>query len=220
MLDLANTLAKFEKIVSSNFCNELAKSCGFIKRSTSQLEGYEFAQAMMIPNAFLEAETLNSLAVRMNKLNPECNLSASALAQRINTPEAKAFMKACFGKVIAEFIKKDFVGFKDLPNLSIFNRVLIEDSTNFKLHEKLSSFFKGAGGSASNAALKLNFAFDYLSEQIVNIEFFQGSIPDQALAGRLISTLEKGDLVLRDLGYYALERIKEIEKQKAFLFHA
>ena len=71
MQDLENILMKFEKIVSPNFCNDLAKEHKFIQRSTSQLQGYEFAQALMIPNAFLEAETLNSLAVRMQKTNRE-----------------------------------------------------------------------------------------------------------------------------------------------------
>lgn len=140
MQDLNRILAKFEEIVSSNFCNDLAKKCGFIQRSTSQLQGYEFAQAMMIPNAFLEAETLNSLAVRMQKTNKQCNLSASALAQRINSTGAVAFMKACFGKALSEMIRKDLSGLSELHNLSGFNRILIEDSTRAELHEKLSRY--------------------------------------------------------------------------------
>ena len=69
----------------------------------------------MIPNAFLEAETLNSLAVRMQKTNRTCNLSASALAQRINTKSAVSFMKACYGKVLKEIVKQDFTELGDLP---------------------------------------------------------------------------------------------------------
>lgn len=216
MLDLENILIKFEKIVSPNFCNELAKRCGFIQRSTSQLKGYEFAQAMMIPNAFLEAETLNSLAVRMHKTNPNCNLSASALAQRINTTSAKAFMKACFEKVLFETVKKDSINLSDLLNLSGFKRVLIEDSTQIELHEKLSPHFKGSGGSASQSALKIDYIFDYLSEKIIDIHFFSGNTSDQSLANRIIPILEKDDLIIRDLGYYTLQRIKEIAQQDAY----
>lgn len=216
MQDLEKILAKFKEIVSPNFCNALARKCQFIQRSTSQLEGYEFAQAMMTPNAFLEAETLNSLAVRMQKINRQCNLSASALAQRINTKSAEAFMRACFGKVLKEIVKKEFVGLSDLQNLSGFNRILIEDSTKAELHEKLSPYFKGSGGGASKSAVKIDYIFDYLSEEIVDIEFFSGNVPDQSLAKRLILVLEKDDLVLRDLGYYALERLKEIEVKEAY----
>ena len=126
----------------------------------------------MIPNAFLEAETLNSLCVRMQKINKECNLSASALAQRINSKGAAAFMKACFGKVLKDMIRKDLTGLSELPNLSGFNRILIEDSTRAELHEKLSPYFKGSGGVASKASVKIDYIFDYLSENIVDIGFF------------------------------------------------
>jgi len=216
MQDLKRILTEFEEIVSPNFCNDLARKSGFIQRSTSQLKGYEFAQAMMVPNACLEAETLNSLATRMQEINRACNLSASALAQRINTQAAEAFMKTCFEKVLKEIVKKDLTGLSDLQNLSGFNRVLIEDSTQAELHEKLSTYFKGSGGGASNSAVKINYIFDYLSEKFVDIEFFSGNVPDQSLASRVISLLEEGDLVIRDLGYYALDRLKEIEQKEAY----
>ncbi len=216
MLDLGKILAKFEEIVSPNFCNELARRTRFVQRSTSQLQGYEFAQAMMVPNAFMEAETLNSLAVRMQKMNKTCNLSAPALAQRINKSPAQEFMKACFGKVLKEMVKQDFSGLSDLHNLSGFNRILIEDSTKAELNEKLSPHFKGTGGVASKSAIKIDYIFDYLSEKVVDIEFFSGNIPDQSLASRLIRILEKDDLVIRDLGYYALQRLKEIEQELAY----
>lgn len=216
MQDLEKILTKFEEIVSIKFCNDLAKKCRFIQRSTSQLQGYEFAQAMMVPNAFLEAETLNSLAIRMQKINKNCNLSASALAQRINSEEAEAFMKACFGKALKDLIRKDLAGVSEFQNLSGFNRVLIEDSTRAELHEKLSPYFKGSGGVASKASVKIDYIFDYLSENIVDIDFFAGNKPDQSLAGRLIPMLEKNDLAIRDLGYLVLKKLQEIEEKKAY----
>lgn len=216
MQDLENILTKFMNIVSPNFCESLARKTGFVKRSTSQLKGYEFAQAMMIPNAFLETETLNSLAVRMNKANNSCKLSASALAQRINTTSAARFMKACLGYVLKELIRKDIAPLSDLPHLAKFNRILIQDSTKAELHEKLSPYFKGSGGAASKSAVKIDYIFDYQSEETINVEFFSGNIPDQTLANRIIALLEKNDLVLRDLGYYLLDSMKKIEEKEAY----
>lgn len=216
MQDLTKILQQFENIVSPNCCDQLAKEHGFIQRSTSRVKGHEFAQSLMVPNAFLEAETLNSLAVRMHNLNHACTLSASALAQRINTKPAEAFMRACYEKVLAEIIRKDFVSLGDLPNLSCFNRVLIEDSTQAQLHEKLSPYFKGSGGGASQSSIKLDYVFDYLSEKIIDLKFCSGSVSDQALSHRLVPMLAKNDLVIRDLGYYALARIQEIEQKEAY----
>lgn len=216
MRDLKSILAKFEEIVSPNFCNSLALESQFVQRSTSQLKGYEFAQSMMIPNASLEAETLNSLARRMKKINLECNLSAPALAQRMNSKNAKAFMKACFERVLKEVVKCEFFDVTDLSYLSGFNRILIQDSTVMELHEKLSPHFQGVGGSASKSSVKVDYIFDYLSEKLVDIDFFSGNQPDQSLAKRLIPMLEMGDLVIRDLGYYSLEQIKEIEQSESY----
>ena len=68
MRNLERIITKFEEIVSKNFCKNLTRNVGFIQRSSSRLKGFEFAQAMMVPHAFLETETLNSLAVSMKKL--------------------------------------------------------------------------------------------------------------------------------------------------------
>lgn len=215
MRNLEAMLTKFKEIVSPNFCNDLAKKCLFIQRSTSQLQGYEFAQAMMVPSGFLESETLNSLSIRMRTINNTCNLSASALSQRINTKMAQEFMKACFGRVLKELVKQD-CGSSDLSNLSIFNRVLIEDSTRAELHEKLSPHFKGSGGVASKASVKIDFIFDYLSEDTVDVSFCSGNKPDQSLASHIIPILKKNDLVIRDLGYFVLERFQEIDRKEAY----
>ena len=216
MQDLEIILAKFQEIVSPDFCNALAKRHGLVKRSSSRMQGYELAQAMMIPNGFVEAETLNSLAVRMQGINKTCNLSASALAQRINTPMAKSFMRACFLTVLKEVVKKEF----DCKELKLrifapYKRVLIEDSTRAELHEKLSPAFKGSGGVASKASVKIDFIFDYQSEEFVDMHFCSGNKPDQSLAGQIIQVLSEGDLVIRDLGYFAIERFKEIEEAGA-----
>lgn len=216
MRDLERIIMKFEEIVSPVFCNTLAKRVGLIKRSTSQILGHEFAMAMMVPHAFLAAETLDSLCIRMRRINKSCDISASALAQRLNTEGAKKFMEKCFGKVLKDTMQNEYLSLKDLPILSQFQRVLIEDSTKAQLHEKLSPHFKGCGGVASKAELKINFIFDYLSEQFLDLHFVSGVTPDQALSSRVFSVLKKGDLLVRDLGYYTLARIKEIEAASAF----
>jgi Transposase DDE domain len=216
MRNLEKIVMKFEEIVSPNFCNVLAKRVGFIKRSTSQIHGYEFALAMMVPNAFIDAETLDSLCTRMRGINKSCDISASALAQRVNTEGAKRFMQECFGKMLSYTIQNEYSKLQDLPVLSVFKRVLIEDSTKAQLHEKLSLHFKGCGGVASKAELKINFIFDYLSEKFLDFHFVSGITPDQALSSRVFSVLEEGDLLIRDLGYYALARIQEVEARLAF----
>jgi len=213
---LEATLTKFNEIINNGKCNALAKRCELVKRSSSRLQGYEFAQAMMLPNGFIESETLNSLATRMHKINKNCNLSASALAQRINSPAAENFMKACFEETLREIVKKEFDNESlKLEIFSSFKRVLIQDSTRAELNEKLSSTFKGTGGAASKASLKIDFIFDYLSEESVDVSFCAGSKPDQSLAKRIINFLREDDLLIRDLGYFSVGNLIEVEKKGA-----
>lgn len=216
MLDLETTISNFQNIVSPEECNKLAKQCRFVQRSTSKIQGYEFAQAMMIPHESLDAETLNTLAERMRDINKECAISASALAQRINKVQAVRFMKACFAKVLKEIVKQDLVRTTDLSSLSKFGRILIEDSTKIELNEHLSPHFKGTGGAASKSALKINFILDYLTEEFVDIQHYSGSVPDQTISKKIISIIKPGDLVIRDLGYFVLKRLKEIAEAGAY----
>jgi hypothetical protein len=51
---------------------------------------------------------------------------------------------------------------------------------------------------------------------MVDISFYSGNVPDQSLANRIIPMLKEKDLVIRDLGFYALDSIKKIEQAGAY----
>ena len=55
---------------------------------------------------------------------------------------------------------------KSVENLDIFERVFLQDSTQIKLSEKLSEFFKGSGGSASKSLLKIDLLYELHSEAL------------------------------------------------------
>jgi hypothetical protein len=69
---------------------------------------------------------------------------------------------------------------------------------------------------ASQASVKIDYIFDYLSEQIVDVAFCAGNRPDQSLADRLIPMLKKDDLVIRDLGYFVMRSLCNIEDKGAY----
>ena len=216
MRNLERILAKFEKIVSPDVCNDLAKRTLFVQRSTSRLSGYEFVQALILPNGFIAAETLSSLTIRIHAIQKTCDISTSALAQRIYSKNAPRLLQACYAKVLKAALEETFADCTDLPALAEFNRILIQDSTTIELHEKLSPNLKGSGGSASKAAIKIDCIFEYRSEQLIDVEFCPGNNSDQCLAKRIVPLLQKNDLVLRDLGYYALEGIRGIGQKEAY----
>src|SRR5438552_12239229 len=80
--------------------HQLARSSEFVQRSSSKIHGHEFVKTLVLPSNGLSEDSLNGLCERMREFNPQADISASALAQRINTDAAVRFMKSCFEKIL------------------------------------------------------------------------------------------------------------------------
>ena len=84
------------------------------------------------------------------------------------------------------------------------------------MHEKLAGRFKGSGGNASKAALKINLIYDCKGDAIHELSVTGGAIPDQARAGNIVGLLRKADLAIRDLGYFSIQSLAAIAAKEAF----
>ena len=83
--------------------------------------------------------------------------------------------------------------------LSHFKHIFLEDSTGGVLNEKLATEFKGSGGSASKAALKVNLVYEFKQNTIHELLLTSGATSAQTCSGTLLKQLKPNDLVLRDL---------------------
>ena len=97
-----------------------------------------------------------------------------------------------------------------------FTSIRVMDSTEFKLPESLSHVFPGFSGDGTKACAQVQFEYDVLSEKVNHLSIENARVSDKTYASERLATLRKGDLVLRDLGYYSVGSYKEIESQKAF----
>lgn len=100
--------------------------------------------------------------------------------------------------------------------LSAFNRVTIKDGTRFDLPEEYQNYFPGSGGSASKAGVCLQFDFDIKSGKVIYLNITPGNRPDVTDALEVSDTVAKNDLVIRDLGYFALASLSNISNKGAF----
>ena len=64
--------------------------------------------------------------------------------------------------------------------------------------------FKGSGGNASAASVKIDYSYDVKHEKAEHIAIRQGADSDQGFAEDLTARVKEGDLVIRDLGYFCL----------------
>jgi hypothetical protein len=86
-----------------------------------------------------------------------------------------------------------------------FRRVLLQDSTQIRLPEHLANYFPGPTNQnrKDGAALKIQVVYDLLDETFPYFALSGFRRTDQAASADILSVAKPGDLVLRDLGYFA-----------------
>jgi hypothetical protein len=160
------------------------------------------------------AVSLEGLCDLLVDLNPQAEMSPQALHQRIN-PYAVTYLQQVFQLVLRQQLEP-LCNRLPLGALAPFGRVLLEDSTQCSLHEKLAATFKGSGGSASASAVKIDLIYDVLHHSLLEMHLSDGTAADQGRALAILPHLRPDDLVLRDLGYLSLESLRQIEAQNAW----
>lgn len=143
----------------------------------------------------------------------EARITRVALHYRF-TAEATAFMFKCMCFALQQ--KFSGLGQIDTELLRHFGRVLIVDSSSWDVNEKLAALLPGSGGGASTANCKLQAAYDYKHSELQFLEVTPGTQPDNRYTDNLPAMLNKGDLLLTDLGYFKLGMLSAIVARGAF----
>lgn len=194
---------------------QTAHECDFVQRSSSKIEGPDFIELLttaIIENPYV---SLDGLCDILSEINPNADMTPQGLAERINSEQAVDYLE----KVLEYSIEKNLESAKDSDSVELFssfNRVFLEDSTQCELNEKLADEFKGSGGSASKSALKANLIYELKQHAIREIHITDNKEPDQSLAGRIFKHLQSNDLIIRDLGYFALKALIKLPIIGAF----
>lgn len=86
-----------------------------------------------------------------------------------------------------------------------FNRVLIQDSTQVRLPNHLARYFPGPANQnrRDGAAMKIQVIYNLLDETFPCFGISGFRRTDQAAASDILAVARRGDLVLRDLGYFS-----------------
>jgi IS4 transposase len=189
----------------------LARQSGFLKRLPRKIPVLKFVLALVA----LAAETVLSLEriADVIGLAAQSSYSKQALHQRLGLP---------LQHFLAQVASVLF-GLLSLPLghqgwLKPFGRVLIHDSTVEALPEHLAAAFPGASNGRHRrfASFKIQFVFDLLHSRALHVGLSGYTRNDQAAAPDILAFLQKGDLVIRDLGYFVLQTFRKIIDQGAY----
>lgn len=178
--------------------NELSRKSKFVQRK-SKLDALAFLKFCTFGDDGLCEESLSKLCSSLRK-QERISISTEGLNLRFNK-NGVAFLRSFLLELIKkqnEVLESEFDKIKEK-----FRSIRIMDSTSYELPDNLKGFYRGNGGGASEAAAKLHLEYDLLTGSFVNLEVTQGTKNDGDYMWDIMYSLEKGDLCIRDLGYFS-----------------
>lgn len=198
-----------EEVFTSKELETTARETGFYRRK-SKVKPSVFFDLMMYDISSGKSKSLNQLAIEARSEH-EIGVSKQGIDKKFNE-HALLFLRNLVEKQLSVELDLQI----DAGWLSSFNRVTIKDGTRFNLPEEYKNYFPGSGGSGSNAGACLQFEFDLKSGHVTDLDLTASIRPDVKDAVEVLDNVSKGDLVIRDLGYYAFESFFNISKNGAF----
>lgn len=196
---------------TSDELDELAREAGFVKRE-SKLNGSIFFDLIVFHSENLKSQSLNDLSISL-KDKYDIDITKQSLHDRFNN-NALLFLKIVLEHILQKQIstENEFLS----PYFIYFNRILIKDSTSFQIDPSLSEYYPGSAGSASGAAVRIQFEYDLLTGRINDLSVNAFNDQDATNSIETMELTQEGDLIIRDLAYMSLEALQTIISTCAF----
>lgn len=140
-------------------------------------------------------------------------MSREALHHRF-TDTAVSFMKRAVDSVLKQ--KLSFTPSLESELLHSFVSIRIFDSTGWDVNAALRKVLPGYGGEASEANCKVQACYEYMRGELSFFDVQPGTVPDNSYTAKLPRHIKRGELLLMDLGYFALKTFYDIAETGAF----
>lgn len=188
--------------------SKLAKSSGYTVRSAKKVKAIDLL-ATFYSVAFISRFSLGNWAAHLsNRLR--VGVSKQAIFYRIND----TFTDLCRQLISRSMDKK--LAVSRLTLLGRFSTVYVHDSTTVRLPNLLNRFYKGNYSKGQTKAVaKLQVCYELTRSRFSKLDLTPYCVNDQAAAPSIVPLLKKGDLIIRDLGYFVLETFSRIIAKKA-----
>lgn len=158
--------------------------------------------------------SLTVLAVLLGLLSAQ-TVSKQAVDERLDAA-APAFLKAVLGAALGACLHRSKLWLQKAA--WPFARILVQDSSTIKLNEKLAAFYPGGANQhgSTPGVLRVQALFDLLSQRWLSFALSPYVRNDQKASPDLLPLVQKNDLILRDLGYFAIPVLQQIVQRGAF----
>jgi len=198
-----------EDVFTSEELEATARETGFYRRK-SKVTPSVFFDLLMYDMSSGKSKSLNQLSIEARSEH-DIGVTKQGIDKKFNE-HTLGFLKSLIEKQLSVELDHQI----DAGWLSSFKRVTIKDGTRFNLPEEYKDYFPGSGGSGSSAGACIQFEYDLKSGNVAVMDITASNRPDVKDALELLDNVKKGDLIIRDLGYYAFKSFINIIKKEAF----
>ena len=197
------------KLMDVDSINQIAKETNFTKRSGSKLDGFKFLDMILFTHFNHKELSLNDMSTQLFK-RYGLHITKQSIDNRF-TEQAVNFFK----KILEKALK---IKLKNAINIDFttYNRFRIKDATSFQLPELMKDKYVGSGGSASPSIIKIQFEYDLKSGNILDLSLHSFIDQDATNAKETINDILENDLIVRDLGYIAIDLLRQTQKKGAY----
>lgn len=200
----------FEKFFDKTLVNRIGKVSGFVKRQPQKITAFAFVAAF-IESCSKGIMSYSSWAGFVGNFSGKA-VSKQALFDRMNEGAA-----ALAEKLFKLAVSKKLRAVKDSRLFSIFNRVLLQDSTPLSLPQALCGYYPGSSNQTGQKAVaRLQCIVNIVTMQWLHLSLEAFTDNDQSASPVILPILRKGDLLIRDLGYFVLDVLQQIIDRQAF----
>ena len=186
--------------------DDFARTSGLIQRRSRKFSAEGFLLSL-IQCATRGTSSFQHLATSQAGFEAR-SMTRQAMSERLS-PRSSEFLV----RVMNELLCKD----QKPSSETLFQRVLIEDSTIISMAKSNAEHFPNNGnGKIETAGCKINLVTDWLTGRPVSAALHDARNPDQTIGFDLPSECRAGDLIVRDRGYFSVDALEEIETREAF----
>jgi hypothetical protein len=199
---------KISRFFSHDQIETLARQSGFVQRKSS-LSGHSFLLLSMFDHHSHNRCSLNGLCTSL--MDYGVAISKQSLHARFND-RSVTFLRLITSKLLTMRLAPFS---SSLKGLNFCKRILILDSTSFQLPDCYSTTYKGWGGDASEAGIKVHLCYNLKAMGELDFEIQSAATSDKQNA-IMYNDIRPGDLRIEDLGYCRFDRLNHINSVGAF----
>jgi hypothetical protein len=200
----------FAQFFDKSVFKRLSEKSGFSQRKSRKITPYAFVVGF-IECSLKKCCSYSQWAAAIGRISG-CCIAKQSLYERLNSGSSEFA-----GGLLQHALKKQITRVRDLRLFGCFKRVLLQDSTTLSLPDTLAGYFPGnISRGVQKAVARIQCIMEITAMRFVHFSFSGFTCNDQSASGLITTYLGKSDLVIRDLGYFVLNSLKEITGKQAY----